>query len=397
MTVLQRYRSDNLGFIQGAKGGLRAMRKHIIEPFRYSFAEEDIDFILSSFGDLLRDHQFLTMGEFGIDFERLFAEYNKNSYAVSVSSGTAAIEIILRVIGVAGGKVIVPTNTFGATVIPVLRAGAIPVFADCASDLTMCPKDFARKMTDDVKAVITVHIGGLISPHTLELEALCVDRCVPLVEDAAHAVGSSLDGKKAGRFGVAAAFSFFTTKLLTCGEGGMIITDDENMDRKARLLRNHAKSGKNQMVEHGYNWRLTEIQALMGIRQLGHLDEFIARRNDIAAIYDRILDDLEGVRVLYPPVEAVHNRYKYVVLLESCSPQDVEAALRDEYGIPLGGYVYEEPCHRQPAFDRFGGSDCVLAENLCASHICLPIYQDMTEAEAKFVAESVRDVIQTLI
>ncbi len=372
------------------------MTRHVIEPFQYSFSEEDLSFILSSFGDLLRNHEYLTLGEFGLQFERSFAEYTGNSHAVAVSSGTAALEIILRTIGVKGGQVIVPTNTFGATVIPVLRTGAVPVFADCALDLTMCPEDVARKMSGDVKAVITVHIGGLISPHTLELQTLCAKENVPLIEDAAHAAGSSLDGKKAGSFGIAAAFSFFSTKLMTCGEGGMIVTDDEHIDAGARLLRNHAKSARNRMINHGYNWRLTEVQALMGIRQLNRLDEFVTRRNVIAASYDRILDDLECVRILYPPARTVHNRYKYVVLLESCSPQDVEIALRDKYGIPLGGYVYKEPCHRQPAFEKFGGSDCVIAEKLCASHICLPIYQDMTESQSKFVAESVRSVIRML-
>jgi len=370
------------------------MSRFAIAPFQYSFSEEDIDFILFSFGNILRDHHFLTMGEFGLNFERNFSEYNKISYAVSVSSGTSALEIILRTIGVAGCKVIVPTNTFGATIISVMCAGAIPVFADCTSDLTICPKDVDQKMSDDVKAVITVHVGGLISPHTLELKKLCANRCIPLVEDAAHAVGSSLNGEKAGKFGIAAAFSFFTTKLMTCGEGGMIVTDDENIDTNARLLRNHAKSGKNRMVDNGYNWRLTEIQALMGIRQLDRLDEFIAQRNNIAAIYDSILNDLKGVHILYPPPGTVHNRYKYIILLESCSPCDIETALRDNYDIPLGGYVYEEPCHWQPAFKRFDGSDCVLAEKLCTSHICLPIYQGMTDQEAKFVANSVREVIQ---
>ena len=370
------------------------MSRFTIAPFRYSFSEEDIDFILSSFRNILRNHRFLTMGEFGVIFERNFAEYNKISYAVSVSSGTSALEIILKTIGVAGGKVIVPANTFGATLISVICAGGIPVFADCTSDLTLCPKDVARKISDDVKAVITVHIGGLISPHTLELKTLCANRCIPLVEDAAHAVGSSLNGKKAGKFGIAAALSFFSTKLMTCGEGGMIVTDDENIDRNARLLRNHAKSGKNRMVDIGYNWRLTEIQALMGIRQLERLDEFIAQRNSIAAIYDSILNDLEGVHILYPPPETVHNRYKYIILLEFCSPYNVETVLRDKYDIPLGGYVYEEPCHWQPAFNRFDGSDCVYAEKLCTSHICLPIYQGMTKQETKFVANSVREVIQ---
>lgn len=370
------------------------MEKYCIKPFKYSFSDDDIDFITSTLGNILKNGQYLTMGEFGEWFERDFALYAKQPYSIAVSNGTSALEIILKTIGIDGGKVIVPTNTFGATIIPILRAGGIPVFADCTSDLTLCPEDVARKISGDVKAVITVHIGGLISPHTLELQKICAENNIPLIEDAAHAVGSSLNGQKAGSFGVAAAFSFFATKLLTCGEGGMIVTNDENIDRNARLLRNHAKVLKNRMVEEGYNWRLTEVQSLMGIRQLARLDEFILRRNHIAHIYDSILESLEDVRILYPPKNVGHNRYKYILILETGSPQNVEAMLMERYDIPLGGYVYEEPCHKQPAFIKFDKSDCPVAEKLCSSHICLPIYQEMTDPEAKYVAESVRAVIQ---
>ena len=370
------------------------MENFNIDPFKYSFSEEDIDYILNEFGSILKNKEYLTMGKFGADFENYFAEYNQSTYAISVSSGTAAIEIILKTIGVEGGKVIVPTNTFGATIIPVLRAGAIPIFVDCADDLTLCPVDTARKLSEDVKAVITVHIGGLISPNIYKIKEICEDRNIPLIEDAAHAVGASLNGKKAGSFGIAAAFSFFSTKLMTCGEGGMIASNNEDINKKARLLRDHAKSGKNRMIEDGYNWRLTEIQSLLGIRQLKRLDEFIAKRNQIAKIYGSILNNLDGIRILYPPPEAVHNRYKYIVVLEGCSPSYIENDLKNKYNIPLGGYVYEEPCHLQPAFIKFNGQGCHNAEKLCASHICLPIYQEMTKEEATYVANSLCKLIQ---
>ena len=239
-------------------------------------------------------------------------------------------------------------------------------------------------------------MGGLISPNIYKIKKLCSSRNIPLIEDAAHAVGASLNGKKAGSFGIAAAFSFFSTKLMTCGEGGIIATDNDIIDKKARLLRDHAKSGKNRIVEIGYNWRLTEIQALMGIRQLKRLDEFISQRNEVAKIYDSILCNIEGIHIIYPPKETVHNRYKYIIVLESCSPAVIEKELQEKYNIPLGGYVYEEPCHLQPPFRRFNGLDCPNAERLCATHICLPIYQDMTKAEAMYVANSVCEVIERI-
>ena len=372
------------------------MMNYYIKPFDYSFSKDDIEYILSRFGDILHSHNYLTMGQYGEQFEQDFSEYHEIPYAIAVSSGTAALEIILKALNVAGGKVIVPTNTFGATVISVIAAGATPVFADCAADMTICPESVASKMSRDVKAVVTVHLGGLISPQTYALQAICASWNTPLVEDAAHAAGSELDGKKAGHFGVAAAFSFFTTKLLTTGEGGMITTTDESINEQARLLRNHAKSHGNRMVAHGYNWRLPEIHALMGIRQLQRLDEFISKRSDIAEIYDELLSNLSYIRIIQPPETAIHNWYKYIIVLESIDPETVRNALFEQYGIPLGGFVYEEPCHKQPAFARFDGSDCERAEKLCASHICLPIYQDMSAAEARFVGEAVRAVLQSL-
>lgn len=372
------------------------MPTHDIKPFQYSFSDDDIEYVLSRFGDLLRRRDYLTMGPYGAEFEQAFRDYHQTPHAVAVSSGTAALEIILKTLDVAGGKVIVPTNTFGATAISVLAAGATPVFADCAPDMTLCPESALSVMSGDVRAVVTVHIGGLISPHTHALREMCEARGVPLVEDAAHAVGSSLDGKKAGDFGAAAAFSFFSTKLLTTGEGGMITSRDAAIDERARLLRDHAKAQGNRMVAHGYNWRLPEVQALMGIRQLHRLDEFIKKRNEVAAVYDDLLGGLPHIRVVSPPAAAVHNRYKYIVVLEAVTPAAVKDTLAERYGVPLGGFVYEEPCHMQPAFTQFDAADCARAEKLCPSHICLPIYQEMTGADARYVGEAVRDVLQSL-
>ena len=366
-----------------------------IKPFDYSFSEEDIEYILSHFGNILRNHGYLTMGQYGEKFEKAFSEYSKASATV-VSSGTAALEIILRALDVQGKKVIVPTNTFGATVISVLAAGAEPIFVDCGHDLAICPKSVAAKMTKEVKAVITVHIGGLISSGTYGVQEICTAWNVPLVEDAAHAIGSMLDGKRAGDFGIAAAFSFFNTKVLTTGEGGMITTRDPAIDAKARLLRNHAKSQGNRMETKGYNWRLPEVGAIIGIRQLLRLDEFIEKRSSIASIYDDILGDLTFIRIIRSNKTAVHNYYKYIIILESIEPGTVRRYLNAQYDIPLAGYVYEEPCHKQPAFAKFGYSDCPNAEKFCASHICLPIYQEMTLLEAQYVGESVRKVLEEL-
>jgi dTDP-4-amino-4,6-dideoxygalactose transaminase len=164
---------------------------------------------------MLEARAFLTLGRHGEEFESRFATQIGVRHAVAVSSGTAALEIILRALKVEGREVIVPTNTFAASVFAVIRAGASVVFADSGEDLSVDPVDVARLVTRNTAAVMSVHIGGVISPAITQLKDICERREVPLVEDAAHAHGTSLHGKQAGAFGAAAGYSFFSTKVMT--------------------------------------------------------------------------------------------------------------------------------------------------------------------------------------
>ncbi|MCX4763825.1 DegT/DnrJ/EryC1/StrS family aminotransferase [Streptomyces sp. NBC_01275] len=365
-----------------------------IPSFSYSFTESDVAFITDEVGRLFREGRHLTMGAHGEALEEEFVRYTGVRHAVSVASGTAALEIALRSLDVAGGEVVVPTNTFGATVVSVLRAGAVPVFADTGDDMSVSVADVAAKLGPRVRAVVTVHIGGLISPHTLELARLCEERGIPLVEDAAHAAGASLQGRHAGSFGVAAAFSLFSTKVMTSGEGGLLVTDDERIRDRARLLRDHAKNPDGTMSTTGYNWRLTEMQAIVSRTQLRRLDEMVRGRNAVAALYDERLAEVEGIRLLTPPTEAVHNRYKYIVELERHRPRDVQKILRDRYGIALGGYVYDVPCHLQEAFRSYATGPFPGADRMCPAHICPPVYPDMPLSDAAHVADALSEVLR---
>ena len=368
--------------------------KRTIIPTKYEFPPEEVDFIMQNFREILETHAFLTMGKHCKAFEGAFAKYIGCRYAVSVNSGTGALEIILRALGIEDWEVIVPTNTFAATVFAVIRAGGRPVFADCTEDMTVDPRDVASKITSKTKVVVTVHVGGLISPHTYKLMEMCRDKRLYLIEDAAHAHGSMLDGKKAGRFGVAAAFSFFPTKVMTTGEGGMIVTNDDEIYHKAILLRDQAKvEGKNYHEEIGYNWRMTEVQALMGIAQLRHIERFIDRRNEIARIYDEGLAEIGSLSPLKVPSTVRHNFYKYIVFIKGHDPQELQRRLKDDYGINLSGCVYELPCHLQPAFAKFKQGDLRVSEELCRCHICLPIYPSLTDEEAHYVVESLKSCL----
>jgi dTDP-4-amino-4,6-dideoxygalactose transaminase len=361
----------------------------------YDFSDDDIDEITSELRELLAQRRYLTLGEHGKRFESAFAKYHRAPFGIATSSGTAALEIILRHIGVADGEVVMPTNTFAATAFAVLAAGAVPVFADVGDDLTLAPESAAARITPRTRAVITVHIGGLVSPATAALVELCRARGIALVEDAAHAHGSALDGQFAGTFGVAGAFSFFTTKVMTTGEGGMVLTADESLRTAGVVLRDQAKvDGRNYHERAGYNWRLSELHAILGEVQVRRLDEFIARRQAIAHIYDRLLADVPGITPLCRPSGVRHNYYKYICLLERISPVDLSTMLKRRFDISTGGYVYDVPLHEQPAFRSYANGPLPCAEELCRRHICLPLYPSLTDEQALYVGSAVSEILK---
>ena len=343
----------------------------------------------------------LTLGVHTREFEAAFAAAHGASFGVAVSSGTAALEIILRSLDVAGHEVVVPANTFAATAFAVLRAGGIPVFADVAADtFALSAETVAAALTPRTRAVVVVHIGGVISPAVDEIRAVLDERGVLLVEDAAHAHGATLLGRHAGSFGAAAAFSFYPTKLITGGEGGMILTADEHIRDEALYLRDQGKAAfhGNLHVREGYAWRMSELHAAVGRIHLRRLGEFIANRTRIAARYDAALDAMAEVTRLRMPAGAVGNYYKYPVLL----PAGVDRArlkkeLREAHGISLPGEVYEIPLHCQPIFGKYARGPLPVAEDICARHVCLPIHSDMTEAEADYVLTSFETVLRTAV
>jgi perosamine synthetase len=359
------------------------------------FGLAEIEFVLSRFREILEGKSFLSQGKYCAEFEHAFASYHGSRHGVAVSSGTAALEAMLRAARVEGCEVIVPANTFAATAFAVINAGGIPVFADVAADLALDPESAEEHVTDRTRAVVAVHVGGLISQHVPALIQLCHSRNLALLEDAAHAHGSSLHGRKAGRFGVAAAFSFFSTKVMTTGEGGMVLTDDEAMAQRIRLLRDQAKVPQgmyqNYHEEIGFNWRMTEVQALMGMAQLRSLDDFVRRRNEIAEIYHCELRQLVGsglIEVLAPPAGSRHNYYKFVVFLKGTDRVQLARRMHEEFGVSLGGFVYEIPLHLQPALRAYARGVLPVAEDLCSRHVCLPLFFTMTDQEARYTAKA---------
>ena len=364
----------------------------------------------------------LTLGPHTRRFEREFAAAHTSGavaagdaapHAVAVSSGTAALEIALRASGATGRDVVVPANTFFATAAAVLRAGARPVFADIeAATFALSRATVRAALTPATAAVVLVHIGGLITPEVDALAQLCAERDIALIEDAAHAHGSRYRGRFAGSFGRAAAFSFYPTKVVTSGEGGMVLTTSPELADEARIYRDQGKGTftANHHIRLGSAFRMSELNAATGVVHLRRMPEFIERRRAVAARYTGELSRLGGLR---PPVEpdgAQGNYYKYILLLPpGLGRERFKKELAGRYSVRLSGEVYDLPLHRQPFFadGRAGGAwgaagplpplpPLPVTEDVCARHVCLPVHSDMRDEEVEHVLAAVTRVYRSL-
>jgi len=375
------------------KGAAKHMR---VPPAAISFPDEDRAEILRQIDECLRSGQ-LTLGAIGRELEAEFAAKHQSAHAISVSSGTSAIEIPLRALGVAGKEVLVQANTFFATAAAALSAGARIRFVDCdPATMAIDPAALEAAIGPDTAGVILVHIGGLISPDIAEIQRICDEHGLFLFEDAAHAHGSSLGGRMAGTFGIAGSFSFYPTKVMAGGEGGMIVTDDDHIAEEAVIYRDQGKASflTNDHTRLGYNWRMSEPHAAIVLSQLRRLDEFIAHRRHIASLYDELLAD-GPVTPLAIPGEAFSNFYKYVAFLPpEADRATLKKRLREDFEVGLSGEVYDTPLHLQPVFAEYATGPLPGAEELCARHVCLPVSAVMTDEQAHLVVEALQEVLE---
>ncbi|GAA2748679.1 DegT/DnrJ/EryC1/StrS family aminotransferase [Kitasatospora cinereorecta] len=366
---------------------------------RIVFDESDRATVADAVSEILATGA-LTLGPWTERFEQAFATEHGASHAVAVASGTAALEVVLRTIGVQGREVVVPAVTFYATAGAVLHAGGRPVLADVdPTTLALSPQSVEAVLTPATAAVVLVHIGGLITPAVDALRALCDARGIPLVEDAAHAHGSSYAGRPAGTFGLAGAFSFYPTKVVTSGEGGMIITESPELRDEARIYRDQGKGAftANHHVREGASWRLSELNAAVGTVHLRRLKEFVETRRRVAARYDAALAGLDGLTAVTEPAGVRSNYYKYVALLPpGVDRAEFKRTLAAEHDVRLSGEVYDLPLHHQPVFAPYRGAPLPAAEDVCARQICLPVLSDMTEDETDRVIEAVTAVHRRL-
>ena len=363
---------------------------------KIQFLPEDRAWIVARIEEVLETGQ-LTLGKYGAEFEQQFARFCGAQHAVAVNSGTSALEIILRSLQVAGKDVLVPTNTFFAIAAAVVHAGGRPVLVDMDPEsFGVRPEDLEHRLTPNTEGLIVVHIGGIVSHRMPELQEWAKRKGLWLVEDAAHAHGSGLNGTRAGCFGIASSFSFYPTKVMTSGEGGMIVTNDAHISAEAKIYRDQGKASftQNAHVRMGANWRLSEPHAIIGLKHLERLPAMIADRQRMAALYDEALTGMRNLDVVRIPHGAVSNYYKYLVVPKQLPDRKAfKSLLRESYGVSLSGEVYEEPLHKQPVFATYASGVLPVSEEYCARHLCLPVFSGMEEADAYQVIHALKEVI----
>ena len=376
------------------------MKFNSAHPF---FEEDDIKYILKEFSKLLAGDGLLSMGKFVSEFEEKFAAYVGSQYAIATSSGTGALETLMNASGLKeGDEVIIPAQTFIATASSVVSCGLRPVFAETNENFLLDFEDMKSRITSKTKAVILVHYGGLIDSKVFEMCSWLKDKNIFLFEDAAHSHGASLKGLKAGNIGDGAAFSFYSTKNMTTGEGGMITTNNPELANRCASIRSRGlnlKAGYEIFDELGTNQRMTEVQALMGLSQLSRLDEFVAHRNMIAQTYSIFLKPLSEKGLIRLPLSntgnSVHANWRYVVFLLKNKNRE---KLREQMAIHSVNidWAYQPLVHLQPIMKKLFNNQAgnlPLTEGLADTHFCLPIHLNISKDDAKYIGKLISEYL----
>lgn len=342
-------------------------------------------------------------GPFVRRFEEEFAERVGRRYAVAVCNGTAALELAVASLGLQpGDEVIMPTFTIISCAAAVVRAGAVPVLVDVDPvTWTMDVTQVEDKITVRTKAIMPVHIYGL-PVDMLVIESLADKYGLKIIEDAAEAHGLACHGRPCGSFGSLSCFSFYPNKLVTTGEGGMVVTDDDLLAERCRSLRNLCFQQQKRFVheELGYNYRMTNLQAALGVAQLERYDEFVCKKRRIGAWYNSLLAHQPKLQLPVENTSYAENIYWVygVVLSDSLNANaaNVCSALQRE-GIGTRPFFW--PMHEQPVFmkrNMFAGERYPVAERLARRGFYLPSGLALDENQAVYVSEKLKQVLETL-
>lgn len=332
------------------------------------------------------------LGEEVSAFEKSFAKYLGAKYVIGVASGTDALVLSLKALGIGvGDEVIVPSLTFIATALAVSVTGATPVFVDVDEEShTIDPNGIERKITDKTKAIIPVHLYG--NPANLsKIIEIAKKHKLFVIEDAAQAHGATYKGKKVGSFGEFGCFSFYPTKNLgACGDGGAIATNSSVLAAKINLLRNYGQEKKYHSKTFGYNSRLDELQAAILLVKLKHLDEWNKRRRELAKVYKEELKKIVGI-----PGETSNASSVFHLFTIQTFKRDFLLKELENNGI-ISLIHYPVPLHLQEAYSYLGykRGDFPVSERIAKNTLSLPIHPFLKESHIKFIAEVIRSFLK---
>ena len=369
------------------------MPEDFVPSFKVSFSETEIAETLTAIESVLRSGR-LILGPNTAALEEQMAGVAGVAHGIAVSTGSTALEIAFKSLEVADKRVLVPTNTNFATAAAAHYAGARVELYD--GGLYPSIDDIEARLANggDVAALVIVHIGGYITPDIDRIVALCEANGIALIEDCAHAHGALYANKPAGSFGRAAAFSFFPTKTITTGEGGLLATNDAQI---AELARQYRDQGKNKDgVTHevwGNSWRITEMGAALGLAQLQNFERDALRRSQIIRRYQT---ELRDTVLKFPEVTETMQPggYKAIAYLPAqLNRDDIKRQFLDAH-VELGRGVYEKPLHMQPVFDSVIKSGAYAeADDFAANHVCLPLWRSMTDEQVSLVITAAKRIL----
>ncbi|MDB6149049.1 MAG: DegT/DnrJ/EryC1/StrS aminotransferase [Chthoniobacter sp.] len=382
------------------KPEVHSTRETLLPYGRQTIEDDDLEAVVA----VLRS-AWLTTGPKVPEFEQAFAEFTGTAHAVAVCNGTAALHCAMAALGVGpGDEVIVPAITFVATANAAVYCGATPVFADVEADtLLIDPADVERKITPRTRAIAAVDYAG--QPCDWDaLGAIAAKQRLPLIDDACHALGGSWRDRPVGSLADLNTFSLHPVKPITTGEGGVITTNDDALAHKMRVFRGHGitsdfrqreKAGgwAYEMAELGFNYRLSDLQCALGLTQLRKLPQWIARRQEIAAQYDRAFADASFLTPLRVRAEASHGYHLYSVQL---APElDRAAVFRALRAENIGVNVHYMPVYLHPFYqEKFGhrAGLCPVAEAAYARLLTLPVFPTMTDQDVADVVHALERV-----
>ncbi len=340
-------------------------------------------------------------GPFVRRFEEGFAMKVGRQYGIAVSSGSAALDVAVAALQIGvGDEVILPSFTIISCAAAIVRAGAVPVVVDCCPHTwNMDVSQIESKITSNTKAILVVHIYGL--PVDMDpVIALAEKHSLHIIEDAAEAHGQTYKGLPCGSFGTLSIFSFYSNKNITTGEGGMIVTNDESLAEHSRSLRNLCFQPHQRFVheEWGWNYRMSNLQAALGMAQMERLEEFVRRKRHMGERYSKLLSEVESLELPVRKTDHAENIYwVFGVVLKDDVPFEAKEAMRRLGQYKIGVRPFFWPMHEQPVMKKMGlfvSESCPVAERIARRGFYIPSGLALTDEQMERVAETLKTILQ---